>query len=136
MRILFGLFLLAFPLSACGGSQGDADTSAADEPPVESVEAVEPENLQIVQVSVEGDAYIFSPASVRAGDPVRLVFDPAGLPGCSKDVAIPDFQVAKVISAGMPPSNSRQKTRVPSPLRVPWICTGVPFWWSRNRTVS
>jgi plastocyanin domain-containing protein len=99
MRILLGLLLLGFPLAACGGSSDNADATETEAPPVEAVEAEAPENLQIVQVRVEGDAYLFSPVSVQVGNPVRLVFDPAGLPGCSKDVAIPDFEIAKVISA-------------------------------------
>ena len=98
MRRLTGLVLLTFPFVACGGSNETADTSEAEVAQPEVVEADTPEDLQIVQVTVQGDAYIFSPASVHAGSPVRLVFDPAGLPGCSRDVAIPDFQIAKVIS--------------------------------------
>jgi len=99
MKRLIGLTLLAFPLAACGGSSGDADRTEAEAVEAEAVEAEVPENLQIVQVRVEGDAYLFSPASVKVGDPVRLVFDPDGLPGCSRDVAVPDFEIAKVISA-------------------------------------
>ena len=99
MRILIGLILLALPLIACGGTQENADPSDSGQAPSEPVQALEPENVQIVRVRVEGDAYIFFPASVRAGTRVRLVFDPAGLPGCSRDVAVPAFQVTKVISA-------------------------------------
>ena len=99
MRMLVGMILLVFPLSACGGADEAADTSAADTPSAEAPAADTPENLQIVQVKVEGDAYLFSPASVEAGKPVRLVFDPEGLPGCSKDVTLPDFDITKLISA-------------------------------------
>ncbi len=100
MRKFIGLFLLAVPLTACGGSSETADTQEAATAPSETVETATPEGLQIVQVTVEGDAYLFSPASVQAGNPVRLVFDPAGLPGCSRDVVVSDFDIAKVISDG------------------------------------
>ncbi|MBT8398816.1 MAG: hypothetical protein HKO65_00120 [Gemmatimonadetes bacterium] len=98
MRMLIGLCLLSFPLVACGGEVEEAKPADAPTPPTEAAEVEAPEDLQIVQVRVEGDEYLFSPPGVRAGFPVRLIFDPAGLPGCSRDVAIPDFQIAKVIS--------------------------------------
>ena len=31
---------------------------------------------------------------------MRLVFDPDGLPGCSRDVALPEFDITKTIVAG------------------------------------
>ena len=99
-RILVGLILLAFPLTACGGADEAADTSTDDTPSAEAPEAEAPEGLQIVQVRVEGDAYLFTPASVQAGQPVRLVFDPDGVPGCSRDVMLPDFDIRKTIVAG------------------------------------
>jgi plastocyanin domain-containing protein len=100
MRTLIGLVLLAFPLTACGGSSETSDRPEADASSIEAAEVVAPEGLQIVQVTVEGNAYLFSPTSVQAGKLVRLVFDPAGLPGCSKDVVVPDFEISKVISDG------------------------------------
>ena len=99
MRKLVGMVLLGFPLTACGGADEAGETPAADTPQVEAPAAETPEGLQIVQVRVEGDAYLFSPETVQAGKPVRLVFDPNGLPGCSRDVTLPGYDIAKVISA-------------------------------------
>jgi len=99
-RLLVGMILLVFPLAACGGAEEAGDSSTADTPSAEAPAADTPEDLQIVQVRVEGDAYLFSPTSVQVGKPVRLVFDPAGLPGCSKDVTLPAFDITKVISPG------------------------------------
>ena len=100
MRRVVGLVLLAFPITACGGSSDTAETPELDTPPVEAAEAEVPENLQIVQVRVEGNEYLFSPTGVEAGKPVRLVFDPSGLPGCSKDVTLPHYEITKFIEAG------------------------------------
>ncbi len=47
MRMLVGMILLVFPLSACGGADEAADTSAADTPSAEAPAADTPENLQI-----------------------------------------------------------------------------------------
>lgn len=105
MKVLFGISLLVLPITSCGGADEAGNTPPYDTPPNDTPPAVAPvaetpENLQIVQVRVDGDAYLFSPTSVKAGIPVRLVFDPDGLPGCSRDVTLPDFDIAKTISAG------------------------------------
>lgn len=100
MRILVGTFLLAFPFTACGGSGEAGDTPAADTSPADTPVVETPEDLQIVHVRVEGDTYLFSPASVQAGEPVRLVFDPNGLPGCSRDVTLPAYEITKMITDG------------------------------------
>jgi len=100
MKRIVGLLLLAFPITACGGSSETAETPEVDPIPVEATEAEAPENLQLVQVRVEGNEYLFSPASVEAGKPVRLIFDPSGLPGCSKDVTLPQYEITKFIESG------------------------------------
>ena len=58
------------------------------------------EDAQIVQVTVQGSEYLFSPASVQADKPVRLMFDPDGLPGCSRSVTLPDYEITKTIAEG------------------------------------
>jgi len=78
MKTLAGLMVLVFPLTACGAPDEPPETPADEMPQVEIPASETPEDLQVVQVRVEGDAYLFSPASVRAGHPVRLVFDPDG----------------------------------------------------------
>lgn len=100
MRKTIALILLLAPLAACGGGEGGADTAQDESTTTQVAPAEAPADFQVVEVRVEGDAYVFSPQSVEAGRAVRLVFDPAGLPGCSRDVTVPAFDIAKVISAG------------------------------------
>jgi len=100
MRRIVTLALLALPITACGGSSDTPETPESDTHLTEAAEAETPDNLQIVQVRVEGNEYLFSPASVEAGKPVRLVFDPSGLPGCSRDVTLPHFEITKFIEDG------------------------------------
>ena len=102
MRALVGLMILALPFSGCGGSNEASETPAEEVSQVEASAPETPENLQIVQVRVEGDTYLFSPETVQAGHPVRLVFDPNGLPGCSKDVMLPAYDITKFIAAEDP----------------------------------
>ncbi|UCD24936.1 MAG: cupredoxin domain-containing protein, partial [Gemmatimonadota bacterium] len=66
----------------------------------QSNEAVSAEDVQIVQVTVQASNYVFSPATVQAGALVRLVFDANGLPGCSRTVTLPDYDITKTIVAG------------------------------------
>ena len=100
VRGLAVLTTLLFPLAACGGSEDAAESPRSETPQAEAAAVESPEDVQIVEVRVEGDTYLFTPENVQAGKPVRLVFDPNGLPGCSRDVTLPDFDIAKVISAG------------------------------------
>ena len=65
--------------SACGSADENDMPPPADEPVEQSTD------VQIVHVAVQGNAYTFSPASVRAGMPVRLVFDPSRLVGDTVD---------------------------------------------------
>jgi len=96
MRIFVAMVLLVFPFTECGGESETADTPPAETFPVEAPA----EDIQIVQVTVEGSEYIFSPTTVQAGKAVRLVFDPNGLPGCSRDVMLPDYDITKAIAVG------------------------------------
>ena len=86
MRIRVAMMALAALATACSGADGN------DPPP--------PEDAQIVQVTVQETKYIFSPASVQAALPVRLVFDPNNLPGCSSSVTLPDYDITKTIEEG------------------------------------
>ena len=79
---------------ACTGADGN------DAAPAEEAQIVPATDVQVVQVTVKGTAYSFSPASVQAGMPVRLVFDPNGLPGCSRSVTLPDYDITKTIEEG------------------------------------
>ena len=100
MKKLIGNVLIVFLLTSCGGADEAAESPPAEASQIEEPAAEAPEGLQIVQVRVEGDAYLFSPETVTAGRPVRLVFDPSGLPGCSKDVTLPHYEITKFIEAG------------------------------------
>ena len=100
VRGLAVLTTVLYPLTACGGSEDAAESPPSETPRAEAAAVGSPEDVQIVEVRVEGDAYLFTPENVQAGKPVRLVFDPDGLPGCSRDVTLPGFDIAKVISAG------------------------------------
>lgn len=86
MRVKMALASLAVLVVACSCADGN-DSAAAD-------------GVQIVQVAVEGNLYTFTPASVRAGVPVRLVFDPDELPGCSRSFTIPEYEITKTIAEG------------------------------------
>jgi plastocyanin domain-containing protein len=84
--------------TACGGPDGNDAAPAADAAPAN--EAAPAQDVQIVQVSVQGSTYVFSPASVQAERSVRLVFDPNALPGCSSSVTLPDYDITKTIAEG------------------------------------
>ena len=86
MKFKVAMIALSVSALACGGDDGD-QTAVAD-------------GVQIVQVGVEQNAYTFTPASVEAGVPVRLVFDPGNLPGCSKAVTLPAYEITKTIVEG------------------------------------
>lgn len=86
MRIRVAMLALAVGTFACSGAEGN-DAAATQE-------------TQIVQVAVEGMQYTFSPATVEAGEPVRLVFDAGNLPGCSRSVTLPDYDITKTIEEG------------------------------------
>jgi plastocyanin domain-containing protein len=97
MRI--GLAVLALAILATACSRRDTNDAAPPEE-AQAAPSEQPADVQIVQVSVQGNAYVFSPASVQAGLPVRLVFDPTGLPGCSRSVTLPDYEITKTIQEG------------------------------------
>ncbi len=86
MRIRMATIGLAVLATACSGADGN-DAATTD-------------YVQVVQVGVEGSEYTFVPASVQAGVPVRLVFDPGELPGCSRSVTLPDYDITKTVEEG------------------------------------
>ncbi len=53
----------------------------------------EPGELQIVKLSARGSNYILTPDTVKKGVPVRIEADLANLPGCSRSIVIPSFNV-------------------------------------------
>ena len=86
MRFRVAVIALAALAIACGGAGGN--------------DAATEQDVQIVQVTVQESAYVFSPASVQADRSVRLVFDANGLPGCSKSVTLPDYDIKKTMVEG------------------------------------
>jgi P-type Cu+ transporter len=86
MRIRMATIGLVVLAIACSGADGNNAATA--------------DGVQVVQVGVEGSEYTFAPASIQAGVPVRLVFDPDELPGCSRSVTLPDYDITKTIEEG------------------------------------
>jgi plastocyanin domain-containing protein len=91
-------------LAAACTRAGGNDTAPSEDPAAAGdAQVVQASSgVQIVQVTVRGTEYGFSPASVQVGRPVRLVFDPNGLPGCSRSVTLPDYDITKTIEEGDP----------------------------------
>ncbi|MBR9700436.1 hypothetical protein GOV11_01060 [Candidatus Woesearchaeota archaeon] len=56
------------------------------------------DEAQVVHVSVQGANYVFSEDSVDSSRPVKLVFDAAKLPGCSRVVTVPQYGAKKMIT--------------------------------------
>jgi len=56
--------------------------------------------VQLVQLSVQGANYYPNPIRVKIGIPVRLVADINNMPGCSKNIVIPEFNIRKLVSTG------------------------------------
>jgi copper ion binding protein len=54
--------------------------------------------VQTIQLSVQGANYYPNPIRVKVGVPVRLVADVNNMPGCSKSIVIPEFQIRKYVS--------------------------------------
>ena len=52
-------------------------------------------NVQVVKMHVEGGQYILEPSTFKANVPVRIEADISRMPGCSKSVVIPGFNVRK-----------------------------------------
>jgi len=99
MRVSAVVAGLAVLVAGCGGAdQHDAPPPEAAQ--IADAEIAQETDVQVVQVSVQGSEYRFAPASVVAGTPVRLVFDPKGLPGCSRSVTLPEYDIAKTIEEG------------------------------------
>ena len=65
----------------------------------ESLAAVSPGGTQEVFITVRG-GYDPAHVRVRAGAPVRLVFDRQETSGCSEEIVIPDFGVRRFLPAG------------------------------------
>ena len=92
------MIALAALATACGGPDGNDAETANDAAPAN--DPAPAQDIQIVQVTVQETKYIFSPASVQAEKSVRLVFDPNGLPGCSRTVTLPEYDITKTIMEG------------------------------------
>ena len=54
-------------------------------------------NAQIVNMRVSGSKYILEPSTVKVNVPVKLVANIAQMPGCSKAVTVPAFNVFKYV---------------------------------------
>jgi copper chaperone CopZ/uncharacterized membrane protein YagU involved in acid resistance len=56
--------------------------------------------VQTVQLSVQGTNYYPNPIVVKKDIPVRLVADVNNMPGCSKSIIIPEFNIRKTVTTG------------------------------------
>ncbi len=65
---------------------------------VTSNEIVAKNEIQIVKLSVENGQYIMSPSTLKKDVPVRIEADMSKMPGCSKSIVIPTFNVRKSLS--------------------------------------
>lgn len=55
--------------------------------------------VQIVKLSVENGKYILDPSEIKKGVPVRIEADISKMPGCSKSILIPSFNVQKNLNS-------------------------------------
>jgi plastocyanin domain-containing protein len=53
------------------------------------------EGAQVVKLHVEGGQYVLEPESIKVGIPVRIEADMEKMPGCSRSIVIPAFNVRK-----------------------------------------
>ena len=51
--------------------------------------------VQIAKLSVVNGKYVMNPSEFKVGVPVRIEADMANMPGCSKTIVIPSFNVRK-----------------------------------------
>lgn len=86
MKIIVGFVVVSLIALYLGMTFGNN----AIEPVVDDSSAV------VVSLSVKGSSYILEPSVFDVGVPVKLVG--SSLPGCSRSVVIPDFNVRKVLS--------------------------------------
>ncbi len=56
--------------------------------------------VQVVKLSVQGGTYILNPSTIKKGIPVRIEADLSKMPGCSKSINIPAFNVRKNFNSG------------------------------------
>ena len=55
--------------------------------------------VQVVKLYVEGGNYVLEPSTVKQGIRVRIEADVSRMPGCSKSVVIPSFNIAKGVNS-------------------------------------
>lgn len=55
-------------------------------------------DVQTAKLSVTGSSYVLVPSTFKKDIPVKIIADAKSLPGCSKTVTIPAFNVFKYVS--------------------------------------
>jgi plastocyanin domain-containing protein len=53
------------------------------------------QQVQVVKLSAENGKYVLTPSTVKKDIPVRIEADMLNMPGCSKSIVIPSFNVKK-----------------------------------------
>lgn len=84
LLLVAGFFLVS------GGSTRTSETGSINIPSGE---------VQVVKMRVEGSQYIFEPASVKKGTPVRLEADMTRMPGCSRGVMSSELGIRKTFTS-------------------------------------
>lgn len=90
--ILIGMIILAGAIFISGGSGNTTLTGNI-------IGSNEQGQVQVVKLSVEGSRYIMNPSEIKKGVPVRLEADMSKMPGCSKSVVIPAFNIRKTFTS-------------------------------------
>jgi len=56
-------------------------------------------DIQTATLKVQGASYILEPSTFKKGVPVRILADIPNMPGCSKTVTIPAFNILKFVTS-------------------------------------
>lgn len=91
------LFVLYY--NSNGGFNGESITGNVISNQVDS-QVSDTDGIQVVKLSVQGSSYVLSPSKVKKGIPVKIEADTSNMPGCSKSVVVPAFNIRKTLTAG------------------------------------
>jgi len=91
MRILFFLCSFALVLTGCTEKHAPEAAPAPQAAPAPEVE----DGIQVVKIAVGNLGYKPSRIALQAGIPARLVFTRTSSSGCTEEVHIPDFYIAR-----------------------------------------
>ena len=100
MVSIIGIILIAIigatAFSLAGHKSANIDSNVVSAP---DNAAITSDNFQTATLSVSGSSYILTPSTFKKDVPVKITADVNKMPGCSKVVTIPEFNVFKAVSA-------------------------------------